>query len=312
MKGPPRSCFPAAVATLALTALLGCPKHLPIARAYQAPTADELAGVLAAKQQAVLSMNARARATSWLGGERVRATVLMLLERGGRLRFEAEVSLQGTVAVLVTDGRQFTFLDTVRNELRQGPACPANVASLIRIPLAPAEVAAILLGDARLPAGVDPASGVVDWDADRGADVLSVRRHDGWLRFLFQRSGGTTRLVGAIAAGPDHRPRWRTTFEDFTDVPTAGAAKGADVTGATGATGATAPSGQAPAARSVSLPGTIRFAEGDTSFDEGVEIKFKERTINEPTTDEAFALPVPAGTTILHVGCPPGSPPPVR
>ena len=106
---------------------------------------------LAARQQAVAGMSARVRATSWLGGERVRATVNMLVERDGHLRFEAEVSLQGTVATLATDGATFALLDARKNELSRGPACPANVASLIRIPLAPAEVAAILLGDARLP-----------------------------------------------------------------------------------------------------------------------------------------------------------------
>ena len=96
-------------------------------------------------------MSARVRATSWLGGERVRATVNMLVERDGHLRFEAEVSLQGTVATLATDGATFALLDARKNELSRGPACPANVASLIRIPLAPADVAAVLLGDARLP-----------------------------------------------------------------------------------------------------------------------------------------------------------------
>ena len=61
------------------------------------PTADALMAALAAQQAAVRGMNARVRATSWLGGERVRATVNMLVERDGHLRFEAEVSLQGTV-----------------------------------------------------------------------------------------------------------------------------------------------------------------------------------------------------------------------
>ncbi len=118
-------------------------------------------------------MSARVRATSWLSGERVRATVNMLVERDGRLRFEAEVSLQGTVATLATDGNVFALLDARKNELSRGPACPANVASLIRIPLAPADVAAILLGDAR-PPDQTGAAPTVDWDAAAGADVLSL------------------------------------------------------------------------------------------------------------------------------------------
>ena len=128
-----RSCS-GAPSSLALSSL-GCVHAPPVARPYPAPTPEALTAALAARQQAVAGMSARVRATSWLGGERVRATVNMLVERDGHLRFEAEVSLQGTVATLATDGATFALLDARKNELSRGPACPANVASLIRIPL---------------------------------------------------------------------------------------------------------------------------------------------------------------------------------
>jgi hypothetical protein len=295
----------ALTATLALMAgaLLGgsgCARHLPIARPYPAPTVAELTEVLRARQRAVASISARARATSWLGGDRVRATVLMLVDRPGRLRFEAEVSLQGTVAVLATDGRQFAFLDTMKNQMQSGPACPANVASLIRIPLGPGEVAAILLGDARLPtsdaAGPTPDTSFVDWDSEQGGDVLAVRRNDGWLRLVFQRRGGDprdVRVLGAVATGRDLRPRWRVAYEDFADTAPS----------TTAADGTAAPPGAA-ASRPLSLPRTIRFAEGEASFDDGVEIKFKERALNEPLTAEAFAITPAPGTRVVEVGCP--------
>jgi hypothetical protein len=275
---------------VSLLAMTGCPRPLNVARPYGAPTVAELTATLVERQQAVRSMNARARVTSWLGGDRVRATVLMLVDRPGRLRLEAEVSLQGTVAVLTTDGERFAFLDTAKNEMRRGPACPANVASLIRIPLAPADVAAVLLGDARLPrpplGGREP---VVDWDPGRGADVLAVPRNDGWLRYLFQRTAGaerSTRLIAVDATGSDGRPRWRVAFEDLTDGDRPSATTGQ------------------PSAR-VALPQTIRFAEGATSFDEGVEIKFKDRALNEPVADASFALAPPPGVTPVDVGCAP-------
>jgi hypothetical protein len=90
----------------------GCVHTPPVVRPYPAPTPEALMASLTARQQAVAGMSARARATSWLGGERVRATVNMLVERDGHLRFEAEVSLQGTVATLATDGATFALLDT--------------------------------------------------------------------------------------------------------------------------------------------------------------------------------------------------------
>ncbi|MEP6653741.1 MAG: hypothetical protein ABJA82_10300 [Myxococcales bacterium] len=284
-------------ATLALLAS-GCPRPHLVARPYPPPPAARLREALLARQRLVTSMNARARATSWLGGDRVRATVMMLVDRPGRLRFEAEVSLQGTVAVLATDGRRFAFLDTMKNELRRGPACPANVASLIRIPLGPADVAAILLGDLRLPpargGGATESQDTVDWDPARAADVLAVRRADGWLRILMQDANNAAatagsshqdpRILGAIATGPDGRPRWRVAFEDFVTIEAADPGGGP--------------------ARQVALPQTIRFAEGDTSFDEGVEIKFRQRSVNESAAAEAFELASVPNAVTIEVGCP--------
>jgi hypothetical protein len=263
---------------LALTLLAGaCPRHGWIERAYPPPAPAELRQMLVARQRAVASINGSARATSWLGGDRIRATVLVLVERAGRLRLEAEVSLQGTVAVLATDGQRFALLDVRKNELRRGPACPANIASLIRIPLAPAEVAAIFLGDARLPDG-DAANDSVDWDGDTGTDVLVVPGGSGQLRYHFRhRDRGAPLLVGVTSVDDAGKPIWRVAFEEFVDVPSRGAA--------------------------VSLPQVIHYAEGTSSYDDGVEIKFKDRTANDLISPDAFTLTPPPGTQTVEVGC---------
>jgi hypothetical protein len=272
-----------ALAVSLTLALAACPRTGPIARPYPPPAADELLGALGARQQAVTALNAAARATSWLGGERVRATVLMLVERAGRLRLEAEVSLQGTVAVLATDRQRFALFDARKNELRRGPACPANVASLIRIPLGPEDIAAILLGDVRLPPGTAGDGATVSWDSTRGTDVLEVPRAGGYLRLHFQppRAGGERRLSGVVATDADRRPRWRVAFEDHDAVTVPGAA--------------------AP----VSMPGIIRFAEGAGSFDDGVEIKLKDRRVGEAAAPDAFTLSPPAGARVVEIGCGP-------
>jgi hypothetical protein len=258
---------------LALTLLssAACHHAPPVQRPYPAPTSDELARLLEARAETVKSLNARARATSWLGGERVRATVLMLVERDGHLRFEAEVSLQGTVATLATDGRTFALLDNRRNELSRGPACPANVASLVRIPLAPADIAAIVLGDARRPpeATVSPD---VAWDPERGADVLELTLPSQTLRVFFAHHGAAVDVVGAEALAGGRR-LWRTSYDDF---ETEGA---------------------------VRLPTTIRFAEGKGSYDDGVEIKLKDHHLGTPALAGAFTLTPPAGVTVRDVGC---------
>jgi outer membrane lipoprotein-sorting protein len=258
-------------------ALAACCAHAqPAVRPYPAPGAGVLLASLAAQQAAVRGMNARVRATSWLGGERVRATVNLLVERDGKLRLEAEISLQGTVASLATDGTTFTLYDARKNELERGPACPANVASVIRIPLAPADVAAVLLGDVRPPAPVDPAAATVAWDPRRGADVLALPvREGGTLQLAFRGDGAARTLVGVDRVNAGGTPLWRTAYEDH---ETVGGAR---------------------------VPGTIRFAEQSGSFDDGVEIKFKDRTINAPPPPGAFTLSPPAGATVVDVGCPP-------
>jgi outer membrane lipoprotein-sorting protein len=267
-------------ALVAVVLLVACCAHAQsiATRPYPAPAPDALMAALSAQQAAVRAMNARVRATSWLGGERVRATVNMLVERDGHLRFEAEISLQGTVAVLATDGKAFSLYDAHKNELSRGPACPANVASMIRIPLGPADVAAVLLGDGRIPAGIDPATASVGWDVRRGADVLAIpAREGGTLQFLFRGDGPARTLVAIDRVGTNGAPLWRTAYEDH------------------------------EAAGGVRLPGTIRFAEQNSSFDDGVEIKFKDRTINGAPPPGAFTLAPPPGATIVEVGC--GAPP---
>jgi hypothetical protein len=226
------------------------------------------------RQRTVDGLNARVRATSWLGGERLRATVNLLAERDGHLRFEAEVALEGTVATLVTDGVSFALLDARRNELARGPACPANVASLIRIPLAPAEVAAVLLGDGRLPAPLDRSPPAVEWDAARSADVLAVRDLAGQTtRFVFHGSDGARDLIAVERSGPGGTRLWRTSYEDF------------ELLGA------------------VRLPRTIRFAEQNASFDDGVEIRFKDRSIGQAAARAAFTLSAPPGVAVKEIGC---------
>ena len=165
--------------------------------------------------------------------------------------------------------------DARKNELSRGPACPANVASLIRIPLGPAEVAAILLGDLRVPdaASADGPS-LVSWDAHLGADVLAVKdRTGGSLQLSFRGEGVARELVAVTRMGAGGAPLWRTSYRDFETV-----------------------GGQR-------LPRTILFAERGASFDDGVEIRFKDRTLDGTPPAGAFTLAAPPGVTVRDVGC---------
>jgi Domain of unknown function (DUF4292) len=277
---------PSALSVLSVVipfAVLSCAGSAQFVRSYPAPSTEELLQAVRARQATVRGINIETRTTSWLGGERVRGTVQMLVERSGRLRFEAEVSLQGTVAALTVDGGQFAFIDHQKHLYRKGPACPANVAAMIRIPLAPAEVAAILLGDIPLPSDNKPGKvAAVEWDSSRGADVLTVTVASQlgvklWL--------GLRRPNAQVAAwdvvfvegqgleGLDARGRWRVSYEDFEHVS------------------------------GVALPRLVRFAEPGKTFDDGVEIKIRERALNPKFPEGAFTLEPPSGYRVEFAAC---------
>lgn len=259
-------------------ALCAC-GHAQIKRTSQAPPDAELLNALQAQQRGTQSLNLETRTTSWLGGDRIRATVLMLVNRQGKLRFEAEVSLKGTVAALTTNGQSFALLDMERNEFKQGPACPQNVASLVRIPLAPMEIAAILLGDA--PVGPEAKLVTHDWDGDVGAERLVFASTDGQgttkeTRVLLRKHSKGWLVIGTeglATNGSGKQGWWRVRYEEH------------------------------HWAGDVAFPDVIRFAEPNASFDDGVEIKVKDRRVNPDIPDESFQLLPPAGAFVRNVSC---------
>ena len=95
----PRTAGAVAWVLAAVLGLAGCPghvRHVRIERPYPPPTAASLRELVRTRQEQVRTLNGRVRATSWMGGDRVKATVLVLAERPGRLRLEAEVTLPAT------------------------------------------------------------------------------------------------------------------------------------------------------------------------------------------------------------------------
>ena len=270
--------------TYALTAfLLSCScGHSAHKRTYPPPDRSELLSALSARRAAVSSLNVQTRTTSWMGGDRVAATVLMLVERSGKLRFEAEVSLKGTVAALATDRQSFQLLDLERQAFHTGPACPQNVARLVRIPLAPQDIAPILLGDGP----VDQNSRLIgaDWDGNSGAERLEweTKQPDGSnkrVRMLLQkRNRGWVVLGVEGTSGPSggqaHQARWwRVRYDDFVWVS------------------------------SVYMPGVIRFAEPGASFDDGVEIKIRDRRMNPQIPPTDFHIMPPPNMFVEQLGC---------
>jgi hypothetical protein len=279
---PPAGNDPAPFLPLVALLLAACAHGAagPRPADHPAPEAQVLLDALRARHQVLRTTEVETRTTSWLGKDRVRATVLMLVDRAGRLRFEAEVPVQGAVASLTVRGSEFNFLDLQQHVFRRGPACPANVALLIPIPLSPEEIAAILLGDA--PLGEGARAGEVLWDGERRADVLVIDRAAtgaaGRLWVTFRASGDRRDIVAVSGESPPGAARrWQVSYEDL------------------------APAGSL----GVTVPNLIRFAEPGRSFDDGVEIKVKERIgVDRPLRDESFVLTAPPGYPVETLSCP--------
>lgn len=119
------------------------------------------------------ALRAEARLEQRAGGRRLRGTILMMIERPAKVRFDALTRL-GAIATLTSDGEHFALLDLREERFFIGDACPENIARGIGIRLTPAELIALLLGE--LPP-FDTAA--ISLDVIRGGYRLSVREEAG-------------------------------------------------------------------------------------------------------------------------------------
>ncbi len=80
---------------------------------------------------------------------RIRGTVLMLLQRPDRVRFDVMTQF-GPAAVLTSDGNEFALTDLRENRFFVGPSCAENIERLLGLPLEGPDVARFLLGETPL------------------------------------------------------------------------------------------------------------------------------------------------------------------
>jgi hypothetical protein len=90
-------------------------------------------------------MRAEARVDQRAKQGRIRGTVLMFVERAGRVRFDV-ITQFGPVAILTSDAARFAYADFRENRYLTGDTCPQNIARLLGMPLSAADTARFLLG----------------------------------------------------------------------------------------------------------------------------------------------------------------------
>jgi hypothetical protein len=131
-------------ATLAfLIGTVGCsslpPPKYPIADAQQLLLRHELTS------KDVQGIRAEARVDQRGAEGRVRGTVLMFVERTGRVRFDVMTQF-GPIAILTSDGARFAYSDLRQTRYMTGETCPRNIARLLGVPLSAQDTAHFLLG----------------------------------------------------------------------------------------------------------------------------------------------------------------------
>ena len=230
------------------------------------------------------SLRAEARVDQRGRDGRVRGTVLMLLERPNRVRFDALTQF-GPAAILTSDGEAFQLLDHRERRFLEGPACRQNIARLLGIHMTGAEVAQFLIGDTpRIDADeVSLSCGAEGYvitrhasDGRRQEIVLAVRDVDRQVPPEEQH----LRLLRSELFDASGETSWRVTFDDYRVVVDPRDAE----------------------RRGVALPFVLRFEDPRRGAD--TVVRFKEMAlVAEPLPTSTFAQPVPPGMMSEHVTC---------
>ena len=190
--------------------MAGCAVREPAPPAPEPRPAPDpaLASRLAERNQALQSLRSLARVSYRVSRERGAFDAAVLVRRPHRLRLEAFSVVGASLIVTVDDGEVTGFLPSQARYYR-GRTSRENLFRATQILLELDEMVALLMG---LP----PVDSGAKWDAD--AFALRRTRPDGSTDVLtFEPDGAAP--VGWRRLGPDGKPQYVATFEDFSDTP---------------------------------------------------------------------------------------------
>jgi hypothetical protein len=228
------------------------------------------------------SIRAEARVDQRGSDGRVRGTVLMLVERPDRVRFDVMTQF-GPAAILTSDGRRFAFNDLREGRFLVGDTCPENIARLLNVPLSVEQTTLLLLGGTPV-IGHDRAR--IAWN-DAGFYRVELEGHDRGSQQIDlavdERDKDAPpdrqrlRLRRSEIFGVDGRSRWRASYDDFRDQALDGA--------------------------SVSMPFEVRIEQ--PQLDRDTLIRFKQVSTNVELQADAFLQTARAGQSPEEASCDP-------
>ncbi|MCC6748082.1 MAG: DUF4292 domain-containing protein [Deltaproteobacteria bacterium] len=267
MKGTAR----VALALVGLGPLLGA-HCLTVVRPYPPPKPEAVLAAIEARGRSVRTLRAEARMTHETAQGKVKATVRMLAEAGGKLRFDVVSPFDTPLATLVADGKEFALLDAQQNRHFHGPAAACNLARLLRVALEPNDVVRVLAGATPV---IAHQRRQLAWDDRAGVEVLTLH------------GAQHTQLIELEAGVEGGRPRWE--------------ALRSEVRGAKGEVILRIVAKEHQTVGGVRLPSLLEVSQ--PTLGTSLELTFKQQEVNVTLPAAAFELPAAGGLPSQRVEC---------
>lgn len=155
-------------------ALAGCPASVqPRPEDGPATAADLLPALDAYLASGPASLYLEGRASQYSDSGALKGKLEILLDRQRGFRLSGLTPTDDVVSTIASNTERFAAFERGRKVCYTGPACPANVARFASIPMAPTELAGVLMGRPPFKRSEDGAVGL-DWDAKAGAWTLTA------------------------------------------------------------------------------------------------------------------------------------------
>ncbi|MBU1241280.1 DUF4292 domain-containing protein, partial [Myxococcota bacterium] len=170
-------------------------------RPYSTPNPGNIMSTLALSK--INSLRSQGKVDAMMGkGKRVKVKVFLIADRLGRIRFDAVTPppMNATVLLLTSDGQTFRANDQRNKKYFQGNAGVCAVKAMLGIPLSPAQLFAMLIGE---PA-VSSANMTLSWDKKCGCEVITAKKGDTTARLwvLGHKGKANWRVVKQVITGP--------------------------------------------------------------------------------------------------------------
>lgn len=234
------------------------------------PDASQAIARIEADQNKARTFKHESRMDYRVGDERIKTTVLVMGEKGAKVRFNALDPTGVVAADLACDGASYTFVDFQKNCQRTGPCTGDAIARLLRVNLEPDDFFFLAAGTTPLLPG---ATGQVTWSSDTGHATVKLSSPGNpktQTLILDGRQGHWDVLKSSVSDAAGNL-EWRLENKDFRAV------KAADGT-------------------TVRLPERTRFEQPAAKGD--LRVRWEKQQINVELPDQAWQLEPPPGLPV--------------